>query len=101
MENLLRAVADYYNFFSEIAVHSQEILELLNHVLVKCSLVFTNALQANEESAIIVRQYTAEIYRLGDAFLKEALTTLTDGQGADHQLINSGCLACQLIIQVT
>lgn len=100
MENVLRALADYSSFFSDISVHSSEILELLNQVLLKSSSVFSTALQTNEEDAIVVKQYAAEIYRLGEVFLLDAAKTLSDGQGIDQSLINSGCLACQFIIQV-
>lgn len=100
MENLIRAIADYRGFYAEIVPHSLEILELVNQVLLKCSKAFRNLNETDRENVNLVKHYAEEIFYLGEVMVLESAKTLSDGEGIDQQAVNSGALACQLIIQV-
>lgn len=100
MENLLRSVADYRGFFDEVSMHSNEILELLNQVVLKSARVFKSAEQSDAESIILVKKYAAEIFNLGEVMMIEAAKALSSGDIINQKIVNSAALACQIIIQV-
>lgn len=106
--NIFRSVCDLHEIYLDLLTFSSEFSIILNHLLAKSTQLFKDAAVAQrDEDMPHAGVFTRDIVRLAGTMAKASLTTAPSTSSSsssrttvDIEVVNSGMLSCQYVIQV-